>query len=372
MIRAAWMTAAALVLMVVPMRGEVKEKVWGKTQAGKSVALYTLENSNLRVRLTEYGARIVSVEAPDRTGKRADIILGYNNLTRYIADPKDYFGAVVGRYGNRIAKGTFSLYGETFHVPLNNKGNALHGGPAGFSSKVWKGRVAGVDKVEFTLASPDADMGFPGAMTVHILYTLGPDRLRIDYEATTTKATVVNLTNHSYFNLAGESSGDVLSQELRINADSITPVDSTLIPTGALEKVSGTPFDFRRLTPIGRRIGAGGEQLERARGYDQNFVLNGKSGLLREAAYVVDPGSGRTLTVLTTEPGIQFYSGNVLNGSAMGYSGRAYQQHAGFCLETQHFPDSPNHANFPSTVLKPGGKLQSVTVFVFGVARNGK
>jgi aldose 1-epimerase len=227
----------------------------------------------------------------------------------------------------------------------------------------------GKNQVQFTLVSPDGDMGFPGQLITQVTYTMIGNRVRIDYSAKTTKTTVVNLTNHSYFNLAGQASGDVLRQMLRIDADSITPVDDTLIPTGALENVDGTPFDFRVATPIGARIDAKSEQLKRADGYDQNFVTNGRSGILREIARAEDPASGRTLTVLTTEPGVQFYSGNFLNGSAKGFTGAPYRQHAGFCLETQHFPDSPNHANFPSTVLRPGQTLHSTTVFVFGVAR---
>lgn len=359
-------------MLCTPLWGAVKTESWGKTPAGEEVALYTLSSSALKVQLTEYGARIVSVQAPDRRGKRADVVLGFNNLAQYDGDPKAYFGAIVGRYGNRIAKGTFTLSGETYRVPANNNGNALHGGPAGFSTKVWKGHVLGQNQVEFTLVSPDGDMGFPGTMTVHVIYTLTGSRLRIDYDATTTKTTVVNLTNHTYFNLAGESSGDILSQELRIDAESFTPVGAGLITTGALAKVDGTPFDFRKLTPIGKRIDAGGDQLQLAGGYDHNFVLTGKTGTLHEAAYAVDPASGRTLTVMTTEPGVQFYSGNFLNGSAKGFSGKAYQWHGGFCLETQHFPDSPNHANFPSTVLRPGEKMTSSTEFIFGVAKAKK
>jgi len=320
------------------------------------------------VLLTEYGARIVSIDTPDRQGKTADIVLGYNNLAQYLSDPKDYFGAVVGRYGNRIAQGTFPLARHVYHIPINNNGNALHGGPEGFSSKVWKGKVLGKDQVEFTLLSPDGDMGFPGALTVRVSYTLQEHQLRIEYEASTTRPTVINLTNHSYFNLAGQASGDILQQELRIGADRFTPVDSSLIPTGKLAPVRGTPFDFRRLTPIGQRINEANEQLEHAGGYDHNYVLNGNLRALRVAAYAVDNVSRRTLTVLTTEPGVQFYSGNFLDGSAKGFTGKPYEKHAGFCLETQHFPDSPNHPDFPTTTLQPGATIHSITVFEFGIA----
>lgn len=349
-------------------RGEMKTEVWGSTPAGQQVKLFTLSDGVLRVRLTEFGARIVSVEAPDRSGRMDDVVLGYSNLASYANDPKDYFGAIVGRYGNRIRGGRFALEGKTYEIPVNNKGNALHGGPQGFSSKVWSGEAEGKNKVVFTLVSADGDMGFPGQLTVHVTYTLTGNRLRIDYEAKTTKPTVVNLTNHSYFNLGGQASGDVLKQKVRIDAASITPVDETLIPTGALDKVDGTPFDFRVSTPIGARIDGASEQLKRAGGYDHNFVTNGRPGVLRVIAQAEDPGSGRTLTVSTTEPGVQFYSGNFLNGSAIGFSGEPYRQHAGFCLETQHFPDSPNHSNFPSTELRPGEVLHSTTEFAFGVA----
>jgi aldose 1-epimerase len=357
-----------LALAGTAAQGAVTAKKWGDTPQGE-VKLFTLTSPELKVELTEYGARIVSVEAPDRNGTRADVVLGYNNLAQYVNDPKDFFGAVVGRYGNRIAKGTFSLDGKTYHIPLNNKGNALHGGPKGFSSRVWKGAVAGEDAVEFTLISADGDMGFPGTLTAHVRYTLVHGRLRIDYRAETDKPTVVNLTNHSYFNLAGESSGDILGQQIRIDADRFTPIETTLIPTGEIEQVEGTPLDFRKLTPIGERIEADDPQLKRAGGYDHNFVLNGYAGTLREAAFAVDPKSGRTLTVLTTQPGVQFYSGNFLTGTNQGYGGTLYAKHAGFCLETQHFPDSPNHPGFPSTVVRPGKPFTSTTVFVFGVGR---
>lgn len=359
----------ACTMQNLSLRAQMKTEVWGLTPEGQQVKLFTLSDDVLRVRVMEFGARIVSVEAPDHNGRMDDVVLGYSDLAGYTSDPKGYFGAIVGRYGNRIRGGTFTLDGKTYHVPVNNKGNALHGGPQGFSSKVWSGKAVGNNKVEFTLVSPDGDMGFPGELTAQVTYSLTGNRIRIDYAARTTKTTVVNLTNHSYFNLAGQASGDVLHHSLRIDADSITPVDDTLIPTGALGKVDGTPFDFRVATPIGARIDAKSEQLKRAGGYDQNFVTNGQPGTLREVARAEDPLSGRTLTVLTTEPGVQFYSGNFLNGSAKGFTGEPYRQHAGFCLETQHFPDSPNHSNFPNTVLRPGQTLHSTTEFVFGVVR---
>ncbi|MDE1178057.1 MAG: galactose mutarotase [Edaphobacter sp.] len=357
----------ATVLLGLGTRAQaaVTSERWGAASDGE-VKLFTLTSPQLRVQLSEYGARIVSVEAPDKSGKRADVVLGYNNLAQYVEDPKDFFGAVVGRYGNRIAKGQFSLDGKTYQVPLNNKGNALHGGTRGFSSKAWHGSAVGENAVEFTLVSPDGDMGFPGTLTAHVRYTLDAGKLRLDYTAETDKPTVINLTNHTYFNLAGEASGDVLKQEIRLNASSFTPIDATLIPTGRILPVAGTPLDLRHMTPIGAHINADDEQLHLAGGYDHNFVINGKSGTLREAAFAVDPQSGRTLRVLTTQPGVQFYSGNFLTGTNHGHSGKLYRQHDGFCLETQHYPDSPNHHNFPSTTLKPGHPMHSTTIFVFG------
>jgi len=365
-------------MMAASARGAVKSEVWGTAPGMDAVSsgprksevpvkLFTLSSANLRVQVTEFGARIVSVQAPDRQGRMADVVLGYSDLAQYVSDPKDYFGAVVGRYGNRIANGTFTIDGVTYHVPLNNNGNALHGGTHGFSSKVWHGRAEGSSAVVLTLVSEDGDMGFPGKLTVHVRYSLSGRELRIDYSAETTKATVVNLTNHSYFNLAGEGSGTVLGQQIRIDADRFTPVNERLIPKGDLAPVDGTPFDFRELTPIGRRIDAADAQLRIAGGYDHNYVLDRRKAGLQEAAFAVDPESGRTLTVLTTQPGVQFYSGNFLNGSVKGFSGKPYDKHDGFCLETQHFPDSPNHPGFPSTLLRPGKIMHSTTVFVFGV-----
>lgn len=368
-LRSSTRMAVGVILFCSPAFGAVKSTAWGNAN-GRPVKLFVLSDGTLRVRITEYGARIVSIEAPDRNGQRADVVLGYNNLAQYVNDPKDFFGAVVGRYANRIAKGTFVVDRATYHVPLNNKGNALHGGPAGFSSKLWTGRALNDHAIEFRLVSPDGDMGFPGKLIAVVRYTLEQNRLKLEYIATTTKATVINLTNHSYFNLAGEASGDILRQEVRIDAEQITPVNGSLIPTGQLLSVAGTPFDFRQLTAIGSRINMDDEQLHLAGGYDHNFVVSGTAGHLRRAAFAMDPKTGRTLTVLTTEPGIQFYSGNFLDGSHEGYGGRRYEQHDGFCLETQHFPDSPNEPQFPSTLLRPGKRFHSTTVFIFGVSAN--
>lgn len=343
---------------------------WGKTAAGEAANLYTLSDADLTVRITNFGAHVVSIEAPDREGKKADVVLGFKDVAGY-ADVKNtaYFGAVVGRYGNRIAKGTFSLDGATFHLPLNNKENSLHGGTTGFNRKLWTGKPF-KNGVELTLVSPDGDMGYPGQLTAHVRYTLEGKSLRIQYSATTTKPTVLNLTNHSYFNLGGESSGTILNDTLMLNADRYTPVDPTLIPTGQLAPVAGTPFDFRQPTAIGARTDQENEQLKIAGGYDHNFVLNNVSGNgLHLAAKVVDPASGRTLTVTTTEPGVQFYSGNFLDGSLTGTSGTAYPKHAGLCLETQHFPDSPNQPSFPTTTLRPGQTMRSETVFTFDVQK---
>jgi aldose 1-epimerase len=344
----------------------VSESPWGTTADGKPARLFTLQDNDLTVTITTYGARIVSLEAPDRKGVKTDIVLGYKTVADYEADKSTYFGAIVGRYGNRIAKGTFSLGGETYHIPLNNNANTLHGGTVGFDQKLWRGeKIPG--GVEMTLVSPDGDMGYPGQLTVHVKYRLEGKSLRIDYSATTTRPTVVNLTNHSYFNLGGEASGTILEEKLTINADRFTPVDAGLIPTGKLAPVSGTPFDFRKPTAIGARIGDNNEQLKMGGGYDHNFVSNGPAGTMKLAARVADPASGRTLTIRTTEPGVQFYSGNFLDGTLTGYSGAKYVKHAGLALETQHFPDSPNEPAFPSTVLKPGETLHSTTTFTFGV-----
>ena len=348
--------------------GAVTKTSYGKLPDGTAVDLYTLKSPSVEVGLITYGARIVSIKTADKTGKIADVALGYNSIDGYVTDNKTYVGSIVGRYGNRIAHGKFSLDGNEYSVPLNNGPNSLHGGTIGFDKKVWKAmEIPG--GVEFTLVSPDGDMGYPGALTVHAKYTLKGDALRIDYSATTTKDTVVNLTNHAYFNLGGEGSGLILGDEITIFADRYTPVDSGLIPTGELAPVEGTPFDLRKSTPIGKHSPDEDAQMKLGGGYDHNWVLNGKIGEIHPAARVFDPTTGRVMTVSTTEPGVQFYAGTSIPGTFTGKSGVVYVKNAGLCLETQHFPDSPNHPAFPTTELKPGQTMHSTTMFTFTVEK---
>jgi aldose 1-epimerase len=345
--------------------GEVRSVVWGRSEAGQEVKLYTLTSGQVEVRVMSYGAKIVSIRTPDKDGRIEDITLGYDSFAEYLADKRTHFGTVVGRFANRIANGTFVLDGKTYHVPINNGTNALHGGTVGFDQYVWKGHeVPG--GVEFKLVSPDGDMGFPGTLTARVKYTLRNSVLRVDYDATTDKATVINLTNHSYFNLSGGERDSILHQRIEINADRYTPVNENMIPTGEQASVASTPFDLRHSTAIGQHIGEANEQLRLTGGYDHNYVLNGPRGRMNLAARVYDPASGRTLVVSTTEPGVQFYSGNKLDGTFTGREGKPYQRNAGFCLETQHFPDSPNEPGFPSTVLRPGDVMHSRTNFTFG------
>ncbi len=331
--------------------------------------LYTLRNSKgVEASITNYGAILVSLKVPDRNGNLADVVLGFDSLDGYLGE-HPYFGAVIGRYGNRIAGGRFVLDGVEYKLARNNGENHLHGGVRGFDKAVWsvkKPRADGDAGVELTYLSEDGEEGYPGSLTATVRYTLtGDNELRLDYEATASKPTVVNLTNHSYFNLAGAGNGDILAHRVRINADNFTPVDQGLIPTGELRPVTGTPFDFRQPHAIGERIGGKDQQLVFGKGYDHNFVLNGSAGSLRSAARVTEPGSGRVVEVLTTEPGVQFYTGNFLDGTIRGKGGAAYGHRYGFCLETQHFPDSPNQPQFPSVVLRPGAKYQSTTVYKF-------
>jgi aldose 1-epimerase len=346
------------------LEAKVTKSVFGEMPDGAKVDIYTLEEGGLKARVMTYGARVVSLEVPDRSGKTADIVLGYDSFAPYTADPKSYFGSIVGRYGNRIAHATFTLDGKRYDLPANDGPNCLHGGTKGFDKLLWQGHEI-PNGVELTLVSKDGDQGFPGTLTARVRYTLEAHALKIEYFATTDKDTVLNLTNHSYFNLAGEGQGDILNHRLTIPADRYTPVDSVLIPTGELAPVAGTPLDFRNATAIGARINDNNEQLHLGGGYDHNFVVNGKPGVLREAARVVEPTSGRVLTVETTQPGVQFYSGNFLDGTLHGKQGHVYRKHSGFCLETQHFPDSPNHPKFPTTELKPGETYHGVTIFRF-------
>jgi aldose 1-epimerase len=333
------------------------------------VDIFTLRNANgIEIKATSYGAIITSLVTPDRSGRPADIVLGFDSLDGYL-EGSPYFGAVVGRYGNRIANGRFTLDGQTYSLATNNGPNHLHGGVRGFDKVVWSAEaLSGRPGVAFSRRSPDGEEGYPGNLDVRVVYELTDrDELVVEYRATTDKATPVNLTQHSYFNLAAQ--GDVLGHQLMIEADRYTPVSSTLIPTGELAPVQGTPFDFRTPAAIGSRIGQSDEQLKNGGGYDHNFVLNRPGPGRQLAARVVEPTTGRTLEVSTTEPGVQFYSGNFLDGTITGKGGRVYQRRSGFCLETQHFPDSPNHPKFPSTILRPGAVYQSQTVFRFGVVK---
>ncbi len=340
---------------------------WGTAASGEPLQLFKLSSGTLRVEITNLGAAITSLFAPDRNGVYADVVLGYNTAAEYEADRKNYFGAIAGRYANRIAAGRFAIDGEHFQIPCNNGEATLHGGPEGFDRKVWAARAI-ADGVELTLTSPDGDMGYPGTLAVTVRYTLAGDALHIAYTATTSKPTVVNLTNHAYFNLAGEASGTHLAQRIRIDADRYLPIDRNSIPLGEQAPVAGTPFDLRAPVFIGARLAEDDPQLEIARGYDHNFVLNTPGPELHFAAEVVDPENGRRMVVETTEPGIQFYSGNFLDGSFTGKAGKPYERNAGFCLETQHFPDSPNVPEYPSTVLRPGDTFRSETVYAFSVA----
>jgi aldose 1-epimerase len=353
----------------------VRSDPFGTTPDGRTVELFTLTNAHgIEVRAMTYGATIVSIKTPDRDGHLGDIALGFDSLSGYLTE-SPYFGAVVGRYGNRIAKGRFTLDGTIYHLATNNGPNHLHGGVKGFDKEVWTGVPFQSDSgvgVAFSYTSPDGDEGYPGTLSAHVRYTLtDDDQLIVNYEATTDKATPLNLTQHTYFNLTGNASRDILDHVIQIDADSMTPVDSTLIPTGVIAPVAGTPFDFRTPTAIGARIGQDNEQLKFAGGYDHNFVLRRSGPGLVPAAHVVEPTSGRTLDVLTTQPGLQFYSGNFLDGTITGKGGQVYGHRFGFCLETQHYPDSPNHPDFPSTILRPGEEYQSTTVFRFGVEKSG-
>ncbi len=342
----------------------VQHSVFGHMPDGQPVEIYTLKSPAVELQVISYGARVVNLETKDRNGKMGDIVLGYGVFDKYLKGKNGYIGSVPGRYANRLANGRFTLEGKTYQITTNEGTTALHGGKEGFDSRNWTSKEI-PSGVEFTLVSPDGDQGFPGTLTAHVRYTLHDNKVIIDYSATTDKPTVLNLTNHTYFNLSGDGSGSILNEVIKIDADKFTPINSTLIPTGQLAPVAGTPFDFTTPHAIGERINASNEQLKLGHGYDHNFVLRGKMGELHPAAQVYDPASGRVLTVDTTQPGVQFYSGNMLDGTMTSRTGAKYTQRSGFCLETQHFPDSPNHPNFPSTELKPGQTFHSETTWTF-------
>jgi len=352
-------------------KGQISIKPFGQTKEGVAVDLYTLSNNKgAEVGVCNYGGLVVFLKVPDRNGRPGDVVLGYEALADYIKD-SPYFGALIGRYGNRIAKGKFTLDGKECTLAVNNGPNALHGGLKGFDKVVWEPRLlASLEgpSVELRYVSKDREEGYPGNLAVAAVYTLTEDNaLRIDYTAITDKATVVNLTHHSYFNLAGK--GDILNHQVMLPADKFTPVDNTLIPTGELRPVDGTPFDFRTLTTIGARIGQEDEQLKFGNGYDHNWVINKPMGQLGLMARVSEPTSGRVMEVWSTEPGLQFYSGNFLDGTLKGKGGWVYQFRNGFCMEPQHYPDSPNQPNFPSVVLKPGRVYRNTIIYKFSVQK---
>jgi aldose 1-epimerase len=344
----------------------VKKNPFGKLSDGSEIQQFTLRNSKGTIaKVITYGATLTELWLPDKSGKNADVVLGFDNLAGYLTD-HPYFGATVGRYANRIANGQFQLDGRQYSLFINNGPNSLHGGKVGFNRKVWKAEPLGLAHgaaVKFTYVSEDGEEGYPGTLTVHVTYELSDENsLKITYVASTDKPTVVNLTNHSYFNLSGAGSGDILKDVLQLDADRYTPVDSTLIPTGELKSAEGTPFDFRKPTAIGERHA----QVPGTGGYDHNLVLNGEAGTLRKSGELYDPVSRRQMELWTTEPGVQVYMAIGLNGSIKGIGG-AYQKFGALCLETQHFPDSPNHAGFPSTTLFPSKPFHSTTILRFSV-----
>jgi aldose 1-epimerase len=358
-----------LLLAAASLAGEAKTKVtsqpFGKMPDGTSVEIYTLTDGPFEAQITTYGGIVVSLKAPDRTGKPADVVLGFDDLNGYVANfngPSNaYFGAIIGRYANRIANASFTLDGQKYSLPKNNGDNTLHSGTHGFNNVVWKAKAV-PNGVELSYLAKDGETGFPGNLATTVRYTLVKGDLRIEYSAETDKDTVLNLTNHSYFNLAG--GGDILKNEVTIDASRFTPVNANLIPTGELKSVEGTPFDFRKSTAVGARINADNEQLQLGHGYDHNWVLD-NGGKLAEVAEVYEPSSGRILKVFTDQPGIQFYTGNFLNGTVKGKGGKPDEYRSALCLETQHFPDSPNQPSFPTTELKPGERYHTVTVYSF-------
>ena len=362
---------AALLLVCGLWAGAAAQRAehFDKTPDGRDVDIYTLKSKGgAEARVISYGGIVVSLKVPDREGRLADVVLGFDDLDGYRGAGSTYLGALIGRYGNRIARGRFTLDGVEYRLATNNGPNHLHGGVVGFDKVLWAVRplkARGGSALELTYVSRDGEEGYPGNLSVRVVYTLtDANELRIDYDATTDKDTVVNLTNHSYFNLAGEGSGNILGHLLTLDSDRFLPTDPTSIPTGELRPVAGTPFDFTKPTAIGARIETDDEQLKWAKGYDHTYVVRGRMGTLRRAARVEEPKTGRVMDVWTTEPGVQLYTGNYLNGLA-GKGGHTYDFRTGFCLETQHYPDSPNKPDFPSTVLRKGGRYRTTTVYKF-------
>jgi aldose 1-epimerase len=350
---------------------QLSRQSFGQTADGTPADLFTLRNSHgTEVKISNYGGIVTAFKVADRTGQMGDVVLGYDQLAGYLASTP-YFGALVGRYANRIAKGKFTLDGKEYTLATNNGPNALHGGIKGFDKVVWTPKILATPEgaaLELTYLSKDGEEGYPGNLSVRAVYTLLDDNgLRLEYTATTDKPTIINLSQHSYFNLAGK--GDVLQHEVSIKADKFTPVDETLIPTGELRPVEGTPFDFRKPRAIGARINDKDEQIKFGNGYDHNWVLSKPAGRLEVIATVYEPTSGRQLEVLSTEPGLQFYTGNFLDGKITGKGGWVYQFRNGLCMEPQHFPDSPNHAEFPSTVLRPGGEYHNTIIYRLSVRK---
>ncbi|HJS23044.1 MAG TPA: aldose epimerase family protein [Pyrinomonadaceae bacterium] len=355
--------------LVAHAQPTVTKESFGKTAAGENVDLYTLRNTKgVEAKITNLGGIVVSLKVPDRNGKFDDVVLGFNDLDSYLKG-HPYFGAIIGRYGNRIAKGRFTLNGVEYKLAVNNGENHLHGGIKAFDKVVWTGRESTTKagpSVVLTYLSKDGEEGYPGNLNVTVVYTLtNNNELKIEYSATTDKDTVTNLTHHSYFNLAGEGNGDILNHRVQINATRFVPTDAGSIPTGELRRVAGTPFDFLKLTAIGARINQDEEQLKLGNGYDHTWIINGRPGTLRLAAQAFEPTSGRRMQVWTTEPGMQFYTGNFLDGTLTGKSGKIYQRRYGFCFETQHYPDSPNQPTFPTTTLKKGATYKSTTIYRF-------
>ncbi len=368
-----WLIVLLIILFSGCKRKNIVEKIikepFGVTKDGKQVYAFILTNSQgAHIKVLTYGAILSQVYMPDRNNKMTDVVLGYDSLEKYLVKNAQ-FGTIVGRYGNRIARGKFTLDGVEYNLPVNNGPNHLHGGPQGFDKKVWDAQTVSGDGyvgVKLHYLSQDGEEGYPGDLDVYVTYSLNDsNEVKIEYAATTDKPTVLNLTNHSYFNLNGQGNGDVLGEELTIYADLYIPTDSTAIPIGPLAEVKGTPFDFRQAHSIGERIYENNEQLKFGKGYDHSFVIRGDPGKLRPAAKVYDKNSGRIMEVLTTQPAVQLYIGNNLNTSFVGKDGKVYDKYYAVCLETQHYPDSPNHPDYPSTVLRPGEKFSETTIYKF-------